>query len=155
MNYKYEVRNSKFEGGIVSLGAIILLGGIIVEIALAIAIIVYVLNQGSLGARISAEALAASHSGIEDGLLRVMRNDFSTSGGIYTYPLPFVSSPIAIVDICDGGAVGTNCSTLSPDKKQITSTGLILNRKRRLVAVVELDPVTRLMKIESVREVAL
>lgn len=141
--------------GIVSLGAIILLGGIIVEIGLAIAIIVYVLNQGSLGARISAEALAAAHSGIQDGFLRVMRNDFSTVSGIYTYHLPNVPLPpaIAIVDICDGGT--TNCSGLSPYKKQVTATGIILNRKRRLVAVVELDPTTRLMKIESVKEVAL
>ena len=149
-NNKQLITNNK--KGIVSLGAIILLGGIIVEIALAIAIIVYVLNKGSLSLRSSAEALAAAHSGIEDGLLRILRNDIGTNP--YTYDLPNVENRIAKITICEGGS--PECSSLTnAQKRQITSTGFSLTRSRKLVAVVELDSITRLMKIESVREVPL
>ncbi len=142
-NWGLETR--KFKSGIVSLGAIFLMGTIIVEVVLVFALLVYFLNQGSLGARLSAEALAAAQAGVDDALLKIIRG--TDSAPSYDISLP---SGKAQVSICKGGDPG--CEPTINAKRKITSTGIVSLKKRQLIAVVEVDPQTRLLKIESVSE---
>src|SRR3990167_5626815 len=60
--------------GISSLPTMLLLGGIIIEIAIAIAFLTYYFNVSNFAARLSAEALAAARAGIDDATIKVVLN---------------------------------------------------------------------------------
>ncbi len=71
--------------GTVTLPVVILMGGIITEIAIAGAFLAYFLSQSGFGLKLSAEAFAAAQSGIEDAKLKIIRNkDFTSSPNPYT-----------------------------------------------------------------------
>ena len=126
--------------GIVSLGAILIFGTVIVGIGLTIALLAYLLNFSNLGARLSAEALSAAQAGLNEGLIRILRKDYT--GGI---PAISVGSATANVTI----------DSINPVKLKITSIGSIIGKRRKLEALVEVDAVTRLMKLGTVTELAL
>lgn len=130
--------------GIASLGATILLGAVIIEIALAIALLVYFLNFSNLGIRLSAEALKAAESGVAEGFIRILRNDYQSG-----VPTLTVGGASVQISICRANS----CSPVIPDNKlKITSKGAIFGKSRTLTAVVQVDPLTSLMKIESIKE---
>ena len=161
---KFSIFNFRFpisrRNGIVSLGATLLLGAIIVEIAMTVAFLAYVLNFSNFGIRLSAEALAAAQAGIDDGLMRIIRNDFSSP----TCPayLCHFESGLAVGNasvafrICKGviGSSSTSdCGTTpATGKYEIISKGSRLNKFRQRVAIVEVDAFG-LMKITSIQEI--
>ncbi|PIY59498.1 hypothetical protein COY96_01505, partial [Candidatus Wolfebacteria bacterium CG_4_10_14_0_8_um_filter_37_11] len=64
-----------------ALPAMLFIGGIIVEIGIAGAFISYYLSQSGFGIKMSAEALAAAEAGVQDALIKIIRNkDFTSSG---------------------------------------------------------------------------
>src|SRR3990172_8277585 len=77
---------SKSENGCLNIGALgrsrgvwtlptmLLLGGIIIEIAIASAFLTYYFNVTNLAARLSAEALAAARAGADDAIIKVVRD---------------------------------------------------------------------------------
>jgi hypothetical protein len=118
---------------------ILLIGGIIVEIAAAVAFLVFIINNTNFGAKLSAEALAAAQAGIDDGIRRVTRDlTYNT-----TYDLT-VGSRTVNVSVCR--------STCIAGKTVITSTGSAFTRQRRLIAALQIDSTTGLVTVESVKE---
>jgi hypothetical protein len=136
----YIARLISAEQGVVSLGALLLIGAITVEIGLVGMLLVFLLNSTNLGVRLSAEAFAAASSGIDDGLLRIIRNDYT---GVSSYQISVGNAGAAITILVNG------------QKRQITSTGSIFTKKRNLVAVAEVHPVTGRVHIESIKEIPL
>lgn len=131
--------------GIVSLIIALILGAVIVEIGLNVAFLSFVLSSSNYSNKTSAEVLDAARSGIDDGILQIIRGKDSLS-----YQLQVNNSQVNVT-ICKGGTFGCIIDT---DKDQITSVSSKSLKNRKLIAIIEVDPSTRLTKVESIREVA-
>jgi len=127
-----------------ALPAMLFIGGIFVEIGLAGAFISFYLNLRGFGIKMSAEALAAAEAGVQDALIKIIRNkDFTSSG----YDLT-VGNRSANVVVCKDTCAGTG-------KHKITSIGSALVKRRKIEAVVNVNNTTGEVKIESILEAAL
>lgn len=161
------VKRSKNKG-VVALITILLVGGIIVEIGIAGLFVVYLLTQSSFGLKLSAEALSAAQTGLQDALLRIVRNkdfsycaspcsDFRTSG----YSIALGSGQVQITVCQDRKTALTPCDTIitSSDsirgKDEITSLGIVLSKTRILRAFVNINKTTGQTQTESIQEISL
>lgn len=135
-----------FQRGIAALPTLLLVGGIISSIAIALTASIYLYINSTSGANLSLKAITAAKSGIYDGLMRVVRDKSLTSAD---YSL-VVGSQSASVIICrdtiDCGGSG---------KFKISSTGSAFTRRKKMEAVVSVDSQTGVTKLELMREVAL
>ncbi|KKU77396.1 MAG: hypothetical protein UY12_C0026G0015 [Parcubacteria group bacterium GW2011_GWA2_47_8b] len=134
--------------GISSLPTMLLLGGIIIEIAIAIAFLTYYFNVSNFAARLSAEALAAARAGIDDATIKVVLNKNcpdSSCPSPYTLAL---GDRAVTVTICKDTCAGVG-------KHQVTAVGSAFAIRRQMVAILEVDPVTGEVKVESLKETAL
>jgi hypothetical protein len=134
--------------GVASLPAIILFGGLMVEIGLAGAFLIYYLNNSLYGTRLSQAALVAAQAGIEDGMLKV----------ILDKSCPNISCPASYSIETDSGTADVvickdSCS--GAGTTQITSTGSSLTRKHKIVAVLTVNTTTGLVTKDSITEIPL
>ncbi len=136
-------RDVRFKRAIAALPMMLLIGGIVAEIGIASALIAYFFSQGNIGIKISAETLAIANSGVNDALIKIIRNkDFSG-----TYNLTVSVDKLANITVTrDLPAV---------NKSKIVSIGTLLNKKRKLEAVVNINPSSGEVKIESIKEIAI
>jgi hypothetical protein len=134
----------KTKVGIAALPTILLIGGIIVEIAIAGVFIAYFLSQSGFGAKLSAEALAAAESGVQDAFIRISRDKNFVSPSPYSVSVGSRSAQITVLG-----------ETPLPGKKQITSLGSASIKRRQLQAVVNVDSNTGEVKVESIKEIPL
>lgn len=144
------------KSGQVALPFVLLVSGIIVEVAVAGAFIAYFLSASSLGERLSARAYSAAYAGVEDAMIRISRNkEFITSS-------PCVSSPCSY-DLTVGSDSASLTITRSSDSASNTylyviastgSAGNVSTRKKKLNASVIVDQTTGQMNLQSVNEIA-
>jgi hypothetical protein len=130
--------------GTAALPAMLFIGGIIVEIGIAGAFISYYLSQSGFGVKMSAEALAAAEAGVQDAIIKIIRDKNFTSAG---YDLT-VGNRSANVVVCKDSCAGTG-------KHKITSTGSALAKRRKLEAIVNVHSTTGEVRVESITEVAI
>ncbi|MEK7553456.1 MAG: hypothetical protein AAB504_02115 [Patescibacteria group bacterium] len=130
--------------GTAALPAMLFIGGIIVEIGIAGAFISYYLSQSGFGVKMSAEALAAAEAGVQDAIIKIIRNKNFTSSG---YDLAVGSRSTNVV-VCKDSCAGTG-------KHKITSIGSALVKRRKIEAVVNVNSTTGEVKIESILEVVI
>lgn len=147
------MRNIFFQSGMAALPMVLLIGGIVVEISLAGAFISFFAVQSGLGVKLSDEALAAAKSGVQDAVLKIIRNkNFSSPSG---YILA-TGNRSAVVTVChDSYTASTACDTLSVGKDEIISTGSALLKRRKMKAMINIDSVSGEIKIESIEEIAI
>lgn len=127
---------------------VLIVGAVIVEFAVAGAFLVFYLNSTNFGSRLSAEALTAASAGIEDALIKIVRDkNCPNSDCVSPYTLN-VGNNSAVITICKDTCSGTGTH-------QINSLGRALTQRRQLVAIVETNSVTGEVRIISIREVAL
>jgi len=144
--------------GAAALLTVLMVGGIILEIGIAFLFITYYLGQSGFGVKLSAEALAAAQAGIEDGIIKILRDktiNYTTSGSPYTLT---VGSRSADVTICkDLKTVGTACDTSTgmSGKHEITSLGKAFTKRRELRAILNVNNTTTEVQVESIQEIAL
>ena len=134
MNYEFR----KKDKGVIALATILLLSIIIVEIGLVSAFVVYTLNNINYGSRLSAEALVAARSGIDDVAIRLARNP--------AYANPYVlsvGSRMAIISI-----------TSSSGKATVVSEGVAFNKHRKVQAIFDLDSATGIVHLVSQKELS-
>lgn len=130
--------------GVSTLPTMLLLGGIIIEIAVAIAFLTYYFNITNFATRLSAEALATAKAGLDDGIIKLVRDkNFSSAG--YTVA---VGNRSTNVEICN-----VTCPGLGADKAKVTSTATAINKKRKLEAVLTIDTVTGKVAVDSIQDV--
>lgn len=135
----------KNKKGIASLPAILLLGGIIVEVGIAGAFLLFYLNNSIYGTRLGNEARTVAQAGIDDGIYRVIHNKTLVD----SYNLDLGNGTVS-VDICSG-----SCPEIIPldlNKRQITSIGSVLTRQHRLVSILTIDDTTGLVSIDYIKE---
>jgi len=120
---------------------VIMIGLVIVELGVAMAFLVYLSNMSSYGTRLAQEALFGARSGVNDAILRIIRNkDF-----MGTYSSITVGRATVTVSVVKD----------QPDTNQttITSTGIALIRQKKLQAVVSIDPNTATVSLVSLTEI--
>ena len=147
------IKSNKYINGVAALPTMLLIGGIIVEISIAGAFISYLFSQSIFGVKLSEEALSLAQSGIQDAIIKIIRNkDFSSTSG---YDITIANKTAHIV-VCKGSkSVNGNCNIQDNGKSEITSMGSILLKKRKLRATVNINSNTGEVKLESINEIAI
>lgn len=133
--------------GVASLPAILLFGGIIIELGLASALLVYYMNNTLYGTRLSSEALVAAQAGIDDAMLRVITNKNCPDASCPASYTITSGSRTADVTICRDCIVA--------GKTQITSTGQALTKKHQLTATLTVSTSTGQVTLDSLVETPL
>lgn len=128
--------------GQATLSFILLVSGLILEIAIAGTFVTYVLSTASLGERLYARAFTAAYSGIRDAQMRIVRN--KGYSGAYTFMSDADEAFITVA----GAPVGSGYQYTA------TSTGAAGSRRRTLVAIIVVDQVSGLVELRSLDEVA-
>jgi len=134
------------QSGFASLPVILLIGGMLVELGITGAFIAYFLSQSGLGVRLSQDALSAAQAGVQDALIRIVRDkNFNPSSNPYAIS---VGNSSAQITVCKDTCAGSN-------KFQIDSLGTAFNKKRKIRAIIGVNNLTGEVKLESENEIAL
>ncbi|MBU4348485.1 hypothetical protein KJ671_03250 [Patescibacteria group bacterium] len=132
--------------GIVALPTMLLIGGLVSSISIALTISVYFYVNSTSGSNLALKAFSASKSGIYDGLMKITRDKSLTTA---SYNLT-VGDQVAAIEICrdteDCGGSG---------KFKVTSIGSAFTRRKKMEAIVSVDSTTGVSKLELMREIAL
>jgi len=127
--------------GVTLLPLVIMIGLVIVELGVAMAFVVYLSNLSSYGTRLAQEALFGARSGIDDAILKIIRDkNFSSAG----YALTVGRVNVWVV-------VEQNQPLTNQDR--ITSTGTVLLRQKQYQAIVSVDPQTLVVSLVSLTEI--
>lgn len=142
--------------GMTALPLIILIGGIVLEIAITMALVAFYISESGAGARLSAEALSISQAGINDALMKIIRNPSFNTGASNPYYLSFDNNKNVQVIVCrDYQTITNNCDSWVNNRTEITSLGTVLNKNRRLRANISINPTNGEVKIQSIKEIPL
>jgi uncharacterized protein (UPF0333 family) len=140
-------KSSKKEGQ-ATLAFILLVGGIIMEIAIAGTFVTYFLSGSRVGERLSARALSAAEAGIRDAQIKIARDKDFVLGTTASYNINIGNDTASIILSKD---------SLSDQKNYIytiSSTGLAGNRQRKLVSTILVDKITGVISFQSLTEEA-
>ena len=148
-NFKFFISNFKFKRkGQAALPTIVLLGGLMVEVVIAGALVVFLFNNSTYGTRLSIEAFGVAHSGIQDALLKIsLDKNLNILSPGYSLSINSISSANIVVE--------RDPIDLGVGKTRITSVGTTLIRSRKLQAILNINNTTGSMKIESLSEILL
>ena len=136
--------------GQVALPFVLLISGVIIEIAIAGAFVAYFLSTSSLGERLSIRAYSASYAGIEDAMIKIIANkEFTTAScaSVYNYSLT-VDSDSTSIDVCRTTQSAANSYTYT-----ITSLATASSRKKKLQAVLNVNKTTGEANLQSITDV--
>lgn len=125
--------------GVSTLPIILLLGGMIMEIAVALALLTYYFNNTNFSIRLSAEALETAKAGIEDAIIKVIR-DKNFSGN---YPLE-IEGRVADITVCRHACVA--------GKTEILAVASAFNKQKKLKAILDVKEDNGKVLVESVKE---
>lgn len=135
----------KHSSGVSSLPLILILGGLITTMALGATLLVFLVNNANLGERASAEAFITARSGIDDGILQVVRNKNCPDAFCLASYNVILDGHTATVTICKDSCDGAG-------KHTIISTSQVLTNQKKIKAILEADPVTGEVLVESITE---
>lgn len=139
-------RQRKNSMGQAMLSFILLVSGIIIEVAIAGGFIAYALSSSGRGEQLSARAFGAAGAGIQDTTIRLARDKEWALAGPLSYVLS-VGTATTLVQ------VSVDLSNGSTYRYQATSTGSAGTRSRRLAAVFAVDRVTGDVHLQSLAEI--
>ena len=137
-----------WRSGVSSLPLILILSSLIITMALGATLLVFLVNNANLGERASAEALSTARSGIDDGILRVMRNKNCPDAACPASYEVILDNRTAVVTICKDSCDGAG-------KHTIISISQVLTNQKKIKAILEADPITGEVFIESITDIPL
>jgi len=142
----------------VVLPTVLILGVIIIGLVLAGIFVAQLINRSNFNIRLAAEASAAVKSALSDAHLRLLRGDLmvtkSCPGFSVTpnYSLPSLGRVNSDVYVCQ-----TTCplsTNICQYEVRADAQALVVLR-RRLEAVLNVDPITGVIKLSSLKQVSL
>ncbi len=142
-----ELTAQSLHRGVASLPAIILFGGLMIEIGLTGAFLIYYLNNSLYGTRLSQAALVVAQAGIEDGILKVVLNKNCPDANCPSSYTLATENGSAEITICRDSCVA--------NKTIVTSIGQSLTRKHKIVATLSVNNTTGLVTKDAVTEMPL
>ncbi len=119
----------------------LLVGGIVVALGLAGALVAYLLSSSTFTEKLSNRALAAAKSGVNEALMNIVDDKNYTIDSL-TINTGLAKTVISVEKDPPGYPIGT---------RKIISIGKIFNRQRKLVAIVSVSPdgQVNLVKLEE------
>lgn len=132
--------------GQATLSFILLVSGVILEVAIAGSFVAYFFSASGFGERVSARALAAARAGLDDAAIQVVRNKEYAAGSAVSYAFS-VGDDVAAVSLTrtTDSANGTYLFT-------ITSTGTAFTRERKLLATMVVDQTSGVARLQALSE---
>lgn len=132
--------------GQAALPTILLVGGIIIEIAIAGILIAFILSNSGWGERLSAQALAAAKAGAEDALLKITVDKNFSAPAPDGYSFLVDNRVVKVIVIKDPAGYPSGVH-------QIISLGKALGRQRKLETILVVDSDTGKVDLKSTREI--
>jgi hypothetical protein len=138
----------KARQGFTTLPVVLILGGLIIEVAIAITFIFGLFSSTGFATRLSYGALIVAEAGLEDALGRavVNKNCGGVASCLASYDLT-VNTYTAAVSICK------DCDEVG--KTRIESVGAVRGQRRKVKAIITVSAVTGKVDIDSIQEVTL
>ncbi len=134
-------------GGQVALPFVLLVSGIILEIAVAGAIVAYFFSSSSLGERLLVRAAAAANSGMQDALARIAQNKHFISALADSRYCLTVDSDTAYIAL-----TRTTNSAAGAYVYTVDSLGVAGARYKRLLATIDVDQTTGEVRLKSITD---
>lgn len=128
--------------GVAALPTMLLIGGIVIEIAIAGAFLAFVFISSNLSAKLNATAVAVARAGVQDAMLRIVRDKGYSNALGYTLT---VGSYSAAVTVTAGSPIA--------GEDTIISTATVLTRQKSFQAVVSVDSTTGEVRLVSFTEI--
>lgn len=145
MSHSFALFHNKGEGkrGIAALPSVLIIGGIIVQIAVVGAFLSYLFASAGYGTRLASEALNAARAGAQDAMMRVARDKTFSSDG---YTVTTNGRDATVVVTRDSPVAGQDT---------ILSTATALTRQKKIEIILEVDATTGQLEVLSFGEVAI
>ncbi|MBN2197715.1 hypothetical protein JW698_00745 [Candidatus Wolfebacteria bacterium] len=139
-------KSGSLDPGAITLLSLLLIGSLIAEIGVVGAFVSYFLGQSGFGIKVSEEALAAAYAGVQDALIRIIRDkNFNPNPNPYILIIDNSSAQITICkDICAGA-----------NTFQIDSLGASFNKRRQVRTIIQVSPVSGEINMESQEEIVI
>jgi hypothetical protein len=129
--------------GIALLPAVLMIGAIMVELNIALVFVIYLSNLSSYGTRLSQEALYAAKAGVNDAVLRTVRDkDFPSDYSNYNIAIGRVSVAIIV-----------NKNIPFTYQNTITAIATVLNRQKTVEAIISINSINGEVSIVSFEEI--
>lgn len=130
--------------GQATLSFVLLVGGIIVEIAIAGSLVAFFSSGSGLGERLSARAFNAAQAGIRDVQLKIARDKDFCNSCSYSFPVGGDTVSMTVVRADD---LPNNLYIYT-----VTAVGTAANRQKKFVAVINVDRTSGLSQLRSYQE---
>lgn len=131
--------------GQATLSFIILIGGVILQVAIAGSVVGYFSTSSRFSERLSTRAMAAATAGLRDGQIRISRDlNYAVSPTSFSFAVGVDTVEVSISRVADD-ANGVYIYTVS-------SVGTALARKKRLVGTIFVNQDNGLLELKSVEE---
>lgn len=106
-----------------------MIGTIMIELGLALTFVIYLSNLSSYGVRLSQEALYAARTGVNDAILRTVRDkNFPSGYSVYTITIGRANVEVTV-----------NKNIPSTNQNTIKAVATVLTRKKTMEAVISID----------------
>ncbi|MFA6365052.1 MAG: hypothetical protein WCW78_01490 [Candidatus Paceibacterota bacterium] len=133
----------RHNSGQATLSFIILVSGLILEIAIAGSFVTYFLSSSGLGERLYVRALTVAQSSIRDVQIHIVRDkDFGASTLSYPFSLNGDTSNVTVSRVTSGSSYIYS----------VTAIGVAGTRQRKFVAIIAADQITGLADLQSLSE---
>jgi len=115
--------------GIALLPAVLMIGTIMIELGLALTFVIYLSNLSSYGVRLSQEALYAARTGVNDAILRTVRDkNFPSGYSVYTITIGRANVEVTV-----------NKNIPSTNQNTIKAVATVLTRKNHGSGIISID----------------
>lgn len=124
---------------------ILILGGLVAEIIIAITATSYIFIESEFGNKLSADAMLAAKAGAADAILKLVRDKTYTSA----------TTTLAVGNYSADVSVCRELPCIAIGKHKIISVGKAQTRRRSLEVILNVDSTTGEVRLESLKEVSL
>ena len=138
-------------GGQVALPFVLLVAGIIIEIAIAAVFVVFFLSTGTAGERLALRARGAADSGARDAMVKIARD--KEFAGAASEASPFTYSLALGNDTADISVWRAVDNTNGVYIYSITAIATADNRKKKVMGSMVVDQITGRVQLQSLAEV--
>ncbi len=125
----------------------LLLGGVIIEIAIAVAFLAYYFNTLNFSSRLATEALETARAGAQDGISKVILDKRASFSALAPYTVTTSTGRVASVTICRETCIG-------PGKTQVISGASVANQRKKIQAELSVDSTTGQVVVDTLKEIS-
>lgn len=143
MTIKILQQSKNKRAGFASLPVVLLLGGVIIELAITSAFIFYYVNSNVYGNRLASQAAAAARSAIDEAVMRVILNP--NCGNDINCPSPYT--------LTTGAATAEVTITKNLDNTtSIVAVGKAQAKQHRIVSLLSVSSTAPLISIQTITD---